>query len=155
MIAAVFDCMVLLQALTNALGASGACLAFVEAGDVKLLMSAAILEETHDVLNRPNIRRSFPQLTDESTEDYIDHLLEIATIVNDVPLTHRLPQDPNDEPYLNLAVAAGASFIVTWDDDLLSLMNQAWFRTDYPSLSVVTPVTFLTHVRNGIEKKAG
>lgn len=147
MITAVFDCMVLLQALTNSQGASGACLVFVEHGRVQLFLSAAILEELHDVLNRPNIRKSFPQLTDENTENYIDQLLELATVFNDVPLMQRLPQDPDDEPYLNLAIAARTSFIVSWDDDLLSLMKQMWFRKDYPSLSIVNPVAFLTHAR--------
>ena len=64
-------------------------------------------------------------------------------------------QDPDDEPYLNLAIAAGASFIVSWDDDLVSLMEQTQFRKEYPSLSVVTPVSFLDDVRSTIEKKAG
>src|SRR5437870_3220860 len=102
MIAAVFDCMVFLQAAWKPSSVAGACLTVAEQGRVTLFLSAEILEEVQDVLQRQKIRRSFPTLTDESVEDFIDHLLEKGTMVEHVPLVHQLPRDPDDEKYLNL-----------------------------------------------------
>lgn len=33
-------------------------------------------------------------------------------------------RDPKDEPYVNLALAAGAKYLVTRDKDLLDLMSE-------------------------------
>ena len=148
MIPAVFDCMVFLQAATNPKGAAGACLAVVEAGQVQLFFSAAILAETQDVLMRPKIRKSFPMLTDEHVEEFIDHLLEKSTTVDPVPLVHRLPRDADDEPYLNLAITANAAYLVSRDKDLLDLMNDPGFLAQYPHLRIVDPFSFLTIVRS-------
>ncbi len=50
---------------------------------------------------------------------------------------------PNDLPYLNLAVASRAEFLVSWDDDLLDLMQDPSFVARFPRLRIVNPVTFL------------
>jgi hypothetical protein len=54
----------------------------------------------------------------------------------------QLPRDSKDEPYLNLAAATQASFIVTRDRDLLDLMNDEAFRAAYPQLTIVDPGAF-------------
>jgi predicted nucleic acid-binding protein len=58
-----------------------------------------------------------------------------------------LPRDPKDESYLNLAVAVGARYLVTWDNDLLDLRKDTAegedFRTRFPTLTVLTPVELL------------
>ncbi len=152
MTSAVFDCMVFLQAATKRTGAAGACLALVDEGHVQLFVSAPVLEEVHDVLNRPAIRKSFPTLTDENVEEFMEHVLDKAQLVEDVPAAYRLPRDPDDEPYINLAVATSASFLVSRDKDLLSLMDDDAFRKQFPSLSIVDPKTFLDDVRAEIAK---
>jgi len=50
------------------------CLALVDERHVQLFMSASILEEVHEVLNRPAIRKSFPMLTDENVQEFLDHV---------------------------------------------------------------------------------
>ncbi len=63
MTAAVFDCMVFMQAATNDQGPAFACLALVEANhEVALYVSPAILGEVREVLTRPKIQARFPQL---------------------------------------------------------------------------------------------
>lgn len=59
-----------------------------------------------------------------------------------------LPRDPDDEPYINLAIEAGARFLVTRDRDLLDLMN--WetkegrgFQSRFAQLKILNPVDFL------------
>ena len=44
-----------------------------------------------------------------------------ALLVDPAPSRHRVPEDPNDSPILQAALAAGADFLVTNDTDLLSL----------------------------------
>ena len=43
-----------------------------------------------------------------------------------------LARDPDDEPYLNLALTANVDFLVPWDKDLLDLMQDEDFRTRFP-----------------------
>lgn len=76
----------------------------------------------------------------------------LARNVEQVSAVLALPRDPKDEPYLNLALSAGASHLVTWDNDLLGLMNQDLpegrdFRQRFPQLTVLTPVAFLEALR--------
>jgi putative PIN family toxin of toxin-antitoxin system len=155
MISAVFDCMIFLQAITSNTGPGAACMKFVEQGDVRLFLSADILGELRGVFLLPSTQMKYPSLTNAKVEMVLAKLTALGEFIDNVPLVMQLARDPKGEPYLNLAIAARASFIVTWDNDLLSLMEQAAFRKDYPSLSVITPVEFLSHVRGGIEKKAG
>ena len=55
---------------------------------------------------------------------------------------------PKDEPYLDLAVAAGARYLVSRDRDLLDLMNDAQFRQRFPELIVLDPPAFLRAIRS-------
>lgn len=155
MILAVFDCMVFLQAATNRHGAAGACLTMVEQRHVKLFLSPAVLAEICDVLHRPAIRKAFPKLTDANVADFIDWLRELADMIEHVPSVHHLPRHPDDEPYLNLAIATHASFLVSRDQDLLSLMDDKAFCDTFPTLSIVDPPTFLGQARAQIAREPG
>ena len=48
-----------------------------------------------------------------------------------------------DEPYLNLALSANANYLVTWDKDMLDLMQDEGFRTQHPQLTILNPVALL------------
>ena len=69
-------------------------------------------------------------------------------MLTDVPQAFRLERDPKDEPYLDLAVAARARYLVSRDRDLLDLMNDAQFRERFPDLIVVDPPAFLQALRS-------
>ena len=153
MTSAVFDCVVLLQAAANPSGPAGACLAFVESGDVKLFLSAAILEEARDVFLRSATRKRFPQLTEENVDRFLLKVATLSTFVHDVPATERFSRDPADEMYLHLAIATQVSFIVSRDKDLLDLMKDDAFRKAYSALAIIDPPSFLTHVRSEIAQK--
>ena len=147
MTSAVFDCVVLLQAAANPNAPAGACLAFVESGQVKHYLSTAILNEVRDVFTRPETRKRFPRLTEEMVDRFLLKLTTLAALMPDVPTAMRFPRDPADEPYLNLAIASQAPFIVSRDNDLLDLMKDDEFRKAYPTLTILDPVAFLNHVR--------
>jgi putative PIN family toxin of toxin-antitoxin system len=141
---AVFDCVVLLQAAANPLGPAGACLAFVESEDVKLFLSAAILEEARDVFLRPATQERFPRLTEEKADRFLFKVATLSTFVQGVPATAKLSRDPADKKYLQPALAAQVPFLVSRDKDLLDLMEDEAFRIAYPALAIIDPVSFLT-----------
>jgi putative PIN family toxin of toxin-antitoxin system len=139
----VFDCMVFVQALANDRGPAHACYELVRAGKLTLYVSPDTLAELTDVFNRPKLLRKLPSLTPESTRAFLEDIERRAIILSDVPQAVTLDRDPKDEPYLNLAAAAGARFLVSRDLDLLDLMADPAFRRQYPILSIIDPAALL------------
>jgi putative PIN family toxin of toxin-antitoxin system len=125
---AVFDCVILLQAAARATGPAGACLQAVRDGRLELVVSPAILDEVRDVLTRPKTLRKFPTLT-------LEDVAALAVELPDVPRVFTLARDPKDEPYINLALAANARYLVSRDNDLLDLMEDESFRSQCPDLA--------------------
>jgi putative PIN family toxin of toxin-antitoxin system len=144
---AVFDCVVLLQAAISRKGPAYACKALLDAGRIRVFVSPDVLAEITEVLNRPELQRKFKSLTRETAAAFLGDLAGKAVPVTEVPQRFSYPRDPDDERYVNLALAAGARFLVTWDNDLLDLMGDnpagAEFRRQFPDLQVLTPAAFL------------
>jgi putative PIN family toxin of toxin-antitoxin system len=139
--------MVFLQATGRPSGLAAVCLRLLEAGVITLFVSDGILREVEDVLSRPRLRRKNPLLTDQAVQQLLSRLAQLATRLDFVPLQFPFPRDPKDEPYLNLAIAARARYLVTWDKDLLDLMADnpegIAFRGRFPGIRILTPVMFL------------
>jgi predicted nucleic acid-binding protein len=75
----------------------------------------------------------------------------LTDTVSDVPKVFTYPRDPDDEPQINLAVAAGVRYLVTWDNDLLDLMSEkkaagSDFRQRFPQLLILTPVALIREI---------
>ncbi len=148
----VYDCGVFLQGLLSKAGPAVACLGLVEQNRVRLVMSEAVLAEIKDVLSRPRLREGNPSLTDEKVENLINLILERAEFVENVPPYFSYSRDPNDAPYLNLAIETEAVFLVSRDNDLLDLMTNFTdetkdFRRRYRRLKILNPVEFLEEMR--------
>ncbi|HVC92496.1 MAG TPA: putative toxin-antitoxin system toxin component, PIN family [Pirellulales bacterium] len=105
---AVFDCMIYLQAVANGVGPAFACFRSVDQGLVKLCVSAEVLAEVGNVLTRPRLQAKFPRLTQERAQAFINNINAKAVMIAAVPREFSLPRDPDDEPDLNLAIAARA-----------------------------------------------
>jgi predicted nucleic acid-binding protein len=78
-------------------------------------------------------------------------------LIRPIPKTFSYPRDEDDEPYINLAVAAQADFIISRDRDLLDLITGHTkeckeFRQRFRSLTVVEPIEFLKLIEE-IESK--
>jgi uncharacterized protein len=116
---------------------------YVETGRISLVVSDSILAELHDVLARPRIRSKNPGINDESVEAFCARVRQVARHIDPVPSSFTLPRDPDDEPYLNLAIAVNADFLATRDNDMLDLMRDASFRAQYPTLTILDPVALL------------
>ncbi len=145
---AVFDCMVFLQGAGRPASPSRACIQLVDEGQIDLCLSSDILAEVRDVLTRPKTRRRFPLLSAEWVETFVQNAEHKAVVVlTVVPHAFSLERDPKDEPYLDLAVAARARYLVSRDRDLLDLMNDPQFRERFPDLIIVDPPAFLQALR--------
>lgn len=143
---AVFDCMVFLQGAGRPASPARACFHRIDEGLIELCLSPEILVEIKDVLARPVLRRKFPILTADWVERFIREVASKAFQIADVPRAFSYARDPKDEPYVNLAVAAGASYLVSRDKDLLDLMTDPSFRQRFPTLTILDPVVFLHEI---------
>lgn len=80
-----------------------------------------------------------------------------ATMVRDVPRAFEYARDPADEPYLNLAIAAKAAFLVSRDRDLLDLTGHdaesKQFRQRFRFLKIIQPGLFLKEIEKARAKK--
>ena len=149
----VYDCVVFLQGSGRRGNASRKCLDLVDNGTVKLCLSAAVLAEIDDVLRRPEMLRRFPLIDSEASQTLLRTARNKSILLANVPKSFPLPRDPADEPYTDLAIAADARFLVTWNDRHLTyLMRQDTsegidFCRRFPNLKIVDPPTFLAEIR--------
>lgn len=144
---AVFDCPIFVQTFLGA-GPSATCFALAEQGFLEFYLSAQTLAEAEEVLERPALYKNRPDITTAHIEVFLTKIKAIAQHVADVPIVFSYPRDPKDEPYINLAVAAQAHFVVSRDKDLLDLMDATVpeakaFQQQFPNLTILSPVQLL------------
>ena len=144
----IYDCSVFWRALFSPLGVGRDCVRLVEDGVVLHFMSDEILTEIRDVLTRPETLEKFSAVTVYKADAFIVGIVERSTLIIGVPRAFKLPRDPKDEPYIDLAAAVDASFLVTTDSDMLDLMTgidveSKQFRQRFRGLKVVEPKEFL------------
>lgn len=143
---AVYDCMLFFRAAARPRLARP-LFDFVHGGQVTLCLGPEVLSEIRDVLTRPKLIAKYPALTKQAVDAFLAQHLRMATWINDVPEHYVLVRDPNDSMYLNLAITAGAPYVVTTDLDLLDLMDPQSkagidYRARFPAVRIVTPTDF-------------
>jgi putative PIN family toxin of toxin-antitoxin system len=119
----------------------------VERQVVTLCLSPEVLAEIRDVLTRPKLVAKYPALTTDAVEAFLAQHLRTARWLDNVPEQFVLQRDPKDSKYLNLAIAAGAPYVVTLDRDLLDLARPdnaegELFRSRFPTIEIVEPAVF-------------
>jgi putative PIN family toxin of toxin-antitoxin system len=149
----VFDCNVLLQAAARQTSVAAGCLTLAEKGLVQLFVSNEVLLEIDEVLNRPEVRACFPNLSDEIAGAFLKRLQNFSHFISNVPRTFRYSRDEDDESYINLAVKVSADFIVSGDRDLLDLMTGYTddckeFRQRFRTLKVIQPFDLLKEIKD-------
>lgn len=137
----VLDSTILVSAFLKALpgGASFDLLEQVHAGNCELYLSDDILEETARVLLTSKRIRARYRYPDEAAIRYCQGLAGLAILIAEVP-NIRVVRDPTDDKILACAVAAAAEYLVTRDDDLLSLKK-------YENTLMVSPEALLKMLR--------
>ena len=144
----IFDTNIFLQALIRERGPAVRCLEYFDQGKVLLAISRATLAEIADVLTRPHLREKYLLLTEERIADLLERVRYKGIYFRQVKQHFSYPRDPDDEPYLNLAIEVEADYLISRDADLLDLMK--WeqeagraFQQRFRSLKIVTPLEFL------------
>jgi putative PIN family toxin of toxin-antitoxin system len=120
----------------------------VEAGEIELFVSRPTLAELRRVLTYEEVLALSPNMVPARVSAFFQRLQFRATTCRRIPHVMDFPRDPADEPYIDLAIAAKADYLVTRDKDLLSLMTGhsetcKHFRRRSRPLQVVNPVVFL------------
>jgi len=88
--------------------------------DVRLVSSAALLEELADVLTRPSATKRLALIGRTAREVLADYV-EAIELVEPASVPRVVPSDADDDHVIAAAVAAGATLIVSGDSDLLSM----------------------------------
>lgn len=136
---AVLDSTVLVSAFLTKGGVSAELLHYARGGVFLCCLSEEILEETQQTLFYPRIRRRYPY-TDEDVTEFCEGLRAAAHLVTDLPTVSVVIRDPDDNPIIATAIKAQASYIITRDDDLLSLQ-------EYEGITMMPPEDFMTLLR--------
>ena len=116
----IFDTNILVSAALLSGSRADLCVRAVLARNIPLIFSEATYDELADVLMRPKLDRYVSRRTREGllrTWRKAAVLFPAAALREEV----RDCRDPDDDKFLELALASGARAIVTGDDDLLVL----------------------------------
>lgn len=108
-----------------------------ESGIIAVIVSPAILDELAEVVQRPRLRRQMsvdPQLL-------IDLILSDAVKIRGDMSFPGASRDPKDDKFLACAVEGEAAYLVSGDEDLLSLKQ---FKT----VSIIRPFDFVNMIES-------
>lgn len=94
--------------------------------------SHSTLLEFEDVLKRPKFDKFLSQ---EKRQNFIDEISELS-IFYDISQKTNICRDPKDNKFLDVAIASYADFLITGDDDLLTLESIG-------NTSIITPRKFI------------
>ena len=135
---AVIDSTVLVSAFLTDGGVSAELLHYAREGVFLVFLSEDIVTETAHTLAYPRIRERYTY-TETDVADFLNRLRIAANLVDDLPhLT--VVRDPNDDMVIATAVHAQVAYIVTRDNDLLSLQQ-------YEDITILSPEAFIAIVR--------
>lgn len=103
----VVDTNVLVAGLLSPFGPPGEIVRMIASGSLTVAYDARIMAEYVEVLRRPKF--SFSR---EHVEAFLDQLKVTGTVAAGDPLPAPLP-DPNDEPFLEVALGGGVRCLIT------------------------------------------
>jgi putative PIN family toxin of toxin-antitoxin system len=86
----------------------------------ELCLSESMIQEIERVLFYPKIRKCF-KLSDAEIENYCSLLKFNSHFFDTKSIKAKVPKDKNDDHILATFLASGAQYLITGDDDLLSL----------------------------------
>jgi len=111
----VADANVLLSALRSRNGASHVVLKGMLSGEIAFAVSAGVVLEYESVLKRPGVLGPAPWISPDQVDCILDALCARGALTE--PWFHFRPflDDPKDDPYIDCALAAGASVILSRD----------------------------------------
>lgn len=130
----VLDTNVLVAGLLSPFGPCGEIVRMVSSGELTLSFDARILNEYQEVLSRPKFK-----FDKDKTAALLDQIVHRGRTTAPSPLANSLP-DVDDEPFLEVAIAARALCIVTG--------NRIHFPPDMcEGVMVLSPSEFLAYYK--------
>ena len=137
---AVLDSVVLVSALLTPGGVASDVVRQARDGAFTCCLSDEILAETQRVLvETPRLRQRYTY-NDEDVQAFILSLRAAVHLVTNVPPLAGIVRDPNDDMVIACAVVAAADYVVSRDEDLLSLGT-------YEGITMTTPEDFIALLR--------
>ena len=131
---AVVDTNILIRALIKPLGTVGPIIRRLRDGDYALVYSAPLLDELIEKLALPRIREKY-----RLAEPDLEALVALITLRGELVMPERkvkVCRDPEDDMLIEAALTGGAEYVVTGDEDLLTLKR-------FETVRFVTPRRFL------------
>jgi putative PIN family toxin of toxin-antitoxin system len=133
----VLDTNVLISGILKPYSKAATILRLVADGTIQLAYDLRLLSEYRDVLNRPKFN-----FAKENVEGFLKQIEEEGLLVSVKPLRFHLP-DPDDEPFLEVALSGGVKAIVTG--------NKRHFpRKEHEGVRILSPAEFLIAVNEEI-----
>jgi len=131
---AVIDTNIVIRAVIKPLGTVGPVVVRLRAGEYKLIYSKKLLDELIAKLALPRIRQKY-DVDDETVEDILA-LIALRGEMVEPTRKVKVCRDPKDDMVIEAALAGEAHYIVTGDEDLLTLK-------EFESIEILTPKSFL------------
>ncbi len=133
----VLDTNVIVSALLSPSGPPGQIMNLWEADKLEVATSPQLLAELERVLEYAHIRGRFED--PQSTGAFLKRFRSMATVVEPQLDLDVIEEDPTDNRFLECAVAASASYIISGGDHLLAIKK-------YREIVILRPAVFLTIV---------
>ena len=119
----ILDTNIVVRGFINLQSSSGQILGACQRRQVIPILSRAILSEYRAILQRPAILENYPELAHARVRDAIERLTYVSEFHRRVGVRFSFPRDPKDSPFLELAIAASATHLITTDKDMLALIG--------------------------------
>ena len=133
----VLDTNVLVSGILKPYSKAATILRLVADGTVQLAYDLRLLSEYRDVLSRSKFN-----FAKENVEAFLEQIEQEGFLVSAKPLKFHLP-DPDDEPFLEAALAGGAKAIVTGN-------KRHFLRKEYEGIIILSPAEFLEAAKEKI-----
>ena len=133
----VLDTNVIISGILRPFSKAAFILRLVADGSVQLAYDFRLLSEYRDVLSRPKFN-----VAKENAEAFLTQVEQEGFLVSVKPLEIHLP-DPDDEPFLEVALAGKVEAIVTG--------NKRHFpKKEYEGIKILSPAEFLEGLKGKI-----
>lgn len=130
----VLDTNVIISALLSPDGPPAEIVKLWEADRIEVATSLVLLAELERVLEYPRVREHFEDPSGVTV--LLKRFRVVATLVEPGPDLDVIERDPSDNRFLECAVAANASYIISGDDHLLAI-------GEYRGIVILKPADFL------------
>ncbi len=137
----VLDTNIVVASYLVSTGVPARLLSLWRAGEFDVLVSEAILEEYERILGSPRLIRVHGMTAAEIAED-MESFRQYALLVEPEESLRVVQDDPDDDKFFECAVAGGAAYVVSRDEQVLAIR-------EFRGIRVLLPEAFLVVVEGG------